>query len=170
VYVRTIIYAGDEDYMADFVGVEAMVHVQSAPSPPHWHTFPFAAFSPLFRSDPSPPASLGSPQIASLNTTRSRRSSRSRISRITPSNGAVAGIIYKNAGTFSYARFFGAGHQVPRIPDGGRAAWCGGIANVHADHVGRAALWDMMCNVDAGGLWVFNAVEMITNKKRAEIG
>jgi hypothetical protein len=26
-----------------------------------------------------------------------------------------------------------------------------------------------MCNVDAGGLWVFNAIEMITDKKRAEI-
>jgi hypothetical protein len=26
-----------------------------------------------------------------------------------------------------------------------------------------------MCNVDAGGLWVFNAMEMITDKKCAEI-
>jgi len=55
-------------------------------------------------------------------------------------NGALAGI-YKNMGTFLYVRFFSAGHEVPAY------SWRG-VANVHADHIVQAALWDMMCNVE----------------------
>ena len=69
---------------------------------PHTH-------SPLlaFRSDPL----SGFTQIAALNTTVSSLFAEQKFANFTV-NGAPAGL-YKNAGTFSYLRVFGAGHEVP---------------------------------------------------------
>jgi hypothetical protein len=50
-------------------------------------------------------------QVASLNTKFSSQFARQEFAEFTV-NGAPAGI-YKNAGTFSYVRIFGAGHEVP---------------------------------------------------------
>ena len=50
-------------------------------------------------------------QVASLNTKFSSQFAGQKFANFTV-NGALAGI-YKNAGTFSYVRFFGAGHEVP---------------------------------------------------------
>jgi hypothetical protein len=52
-----------------------------------------------------------------MNTTFSAQFAQQNFANYTV-DGAVAGI-YKNAGTFSYARFFGAGHQVPAYPTRG---------------------------------------------------
>jgi len=49
--------------------------------------------------------------VASLNTRFSSQFAGQKFTNFTV-NGALAGI-YKNAGTFSYVRFFGAGHEVP---------------------------------------------------------
>ena len=94
--VRTVIYVGDADYIVNFIGVEAMVR---APSP-----LPFVL---------CPPALIMSlcAQIASLNTKFSSLLEKQEFANFTV-NGVSAGL-YKNAGTFSYVRFFGAGHQVP---------------------------------------------------------
>jgi hypothetical protein len=50
-------------------------------------------------------------QVASLNTKFSSQFARQKFENFTV-NGALAGI-YKNTGTFSYVRVFGAGHEVP---------------------------------------------------------
>jgi len=50
-------------------------------------------------------------QVASLNTKFSSQFAGQKFVNFTV-NGALAGI-YKNAGTFSYVRVFGAGHEVP---------------------------------------------------------
>ena len=96
--VRTVIYDGDADYIGNFKGVEAMVRVHSPP-----------AHSLLLTSRPDP--SLCLTQVTSLNTKFSSQFAKQKFANFTV-NGATAGI-YKNAGTFSYVRFFGAGHQVP---------------------------------------------------------
>ncbi|KAI0000650.1 Alpha/Beta hydrolase protein [Russula compacta] len=71
--VRTIIYAGDADYILNHYGIEAMV--------------------------------------ASLKTKFSSQFAKQKFETFTV-NGEPAGL-YKNAGTFSYLRVFGAGHEVP---------------------------------------------------------
>ncbi|KAI0287694.1 serine carboxypeptidase [Russula brevipes] len=71
--VRTVIYAGDADYIVNYIGVEAMV--------------------------------------ASLRTRFSTQFAQQRFANFTV-KGALAGL-YKNAGTFSYLRVIGAGHEVP---------------------------------------------------------
>jgi len=71
--VRTVIYAGDADYIVNYIGVEAMV--------------------------------------ASLRTRFSTQFAQQRFANFTV-KGALAGL-YKNAGTFSYLRVLGAGHEVP---------------------------------------------------------
>ena len=50
-------------------------------------------------------------QVASLNTKFSSQFA-GQVFKYFTVKGASAGI-YKNAGTFSYVRFFGAGHEVP---------------------------------------------------------
>jgi len=50
-------------------------------------------------------------QAASLNTKFLSQFAAQKFPNFTV-NGALAGI-YKNAGTFLYVRFFGAGHEVP---------------------------------------------------------
>jgi hypothetical protein len=114
--VRIALYAGDADYMVNFVGVEAMVRVHF---PPHCHVahVPFRrSFSQSFffaLTPPTPFSSLDSLQIGTLST---------QFAQLNFANytvgGALAGV-FKNAGTISYARFFGAGQQVSAYPTGG---------------------------------------------------
>jgi carboxypeptidase C (cathepsin A) len=95
--VRTVIYDGDADYIVNFKGIEAMVRAR----PPHIR----------FLISPCALTTLGVPQIASLNTSFSNEFARQKFLNFTV-HGVPAGH-YKNAGTFSYVRFFGAGHEVP---------------------------------------------------------
>jgi hypothetical protein len=54
---------------------------------------------------------LGVRQVASLNTKFSHEFAQQTFANFTV-RGVSAGL-YKNAGMFSYIRFFGAGHEVP---------------------------------------------------------
>jgi hypothetical protein len=73
----------------------------------HTHSL-YASLSRLFALTT---LALGVLQVASLNTRFSDEFARQTFANFTV-NGVAAGI-YKNAGTFSYVRFFGAGHEVP---------------------------------------------------------
>jgi carboxypeptidase C (cathepsin A) len=95
--VRTVIYDGDADYIVNYMGVEAMVRASRA--------FFLLSYSPctylvaLFA------------QVASLTTKFSAEFASQDFATYIV-NGNPAGL-YKNAGTFSYLRVFGAGHEVP---------------------------------------------------------
>ena len=95
--VHTVIYDGDADYILNYIGVEAMVRTSWASLLP-----PRPALVLIF--------SLFA-QVCSLNTSFSAEFE-SQIFATYTVNGKPAGL-YKNAGTFSYLRVFGAGHEVP---------------------------------------------------------
>jgi carboxypeptidase C (cathepsin A) len=93
--VRTVLYDGDADYVCNYMGFEAMVRlVFLLPLLPT-----FALIPPLHT------------QIATLNTVFSPQFAKQNFTTYTV-KGKPAGL-YKNAGTFSYLRVFGAGHEVP---------------------------------------------------------
>ncbi|KAF8591652.1 serine carboxypeptidase [Ramaria rubella] len=71
--IRTIIYAGDADFIVCYLGLEAMANTLETQFTTMWHA-----------------QSLANWTVA----------------------GELAGV-YKNAGSLSYVRFFGAGHEVP---------------------------------------------------------
>jgi len=98
--VRTCIYAGDADFIVNYMGVENMVRPSA-----HSHTFLLAS-----HTDPVVRLALYA-QVTSLNTNFSSLFAQQRFENFTV-DGALAGL-YKNAGTFSYLRVFGAGHEVP---------------------------------------------------------
>jgi carboxypeptidase C (cathepsin A) len=98
--VRTIIYDGDADYILNYMGVEAMVRTSRE-------------FSSLSYS-PCPNLVALFPQVASLTTKFSAEFAKQSFATYTV-NGKPTGL-YKNAGTFSYLRVFGAGHEVPAYP------------------------------------------------------
>ena len=91
--VRTVLYDGDADYICNYMGVEAMVRESCFSQP---------LLSDLCGDDA---------QIASLNASTSPLFAKQEFANYTV-NGQIAGL-YKNAGTFSYMRVFGAGHEVP---------------------------------------------------------
>ena len=91
--VRTIIYDGDADYIVNYMGVEAMARASRA--------FSYALTDLVALSL----------QVASLTTKFSAEFAKQNFATYTV-NGKPAGL-YKNAGTFSYLRVFGAGHEVP---------------------------------------------------------
>ena len=94
--VRTVIYAGDADFIVNYMGVEALVRTSEAFSFPYGPcTDPVAFFL----------------QASSLNTRFSAEFASQHFATYTV-NGKPVGL-YKNAGTFSYLRVFGAGHEVP---------------------------------------------------------
>jgi carboxypeptidase C (cathepsin A) len=94
--VRTVVYDGDVDYICNYKGVEAMVRESLiSPSP-----LPAIPLNQLLHA-----------QVDSLNTSFSAEFARKNFRTYTV-NGEPAGL-YKNAGTFSYLRVFGAGHEVP---------------------------------------------------------
>jgi carboxypeptidase C (cathepsin A) len=101
--VRTVIYAGEADYICNHIGVEAMVR-----APPLLLVL-------------CPPALIMSlyAQVASLNMNFSSLFKKQEFANFTV-NGVTAGQ-YKNAGTFSYVRFFDAGHEVPAYESPGIA-------------------------------------------------
>ena len=94
--VRTVVYDGDADYILNYIGVEAMVRGLILP----------CSFFPAFALTSSPHA-----QVDSLNASTSPLFANQNFANYTV-NGEPAGL-YKNAGTFSYLRVFGAGHEVP---------------------------------------------------------
>ena len=94
--VRTVIYAGIADYICNHIGVEAMVR---APPPLLLVLCPPSLIMSLYG------------QVASLNTNFSSLFKKQEFANFTV-DGVTAGQ-YKNAGTFSYVRFFDAGHEVP---------------------------------------------------------
>ena len=98
--VRTVIYDGDADFILNYVGVEAMVR---------------ASLSFSLTPKPLLPAvaliSSLVVQVSSLNTRFSAEFASQDFTSYNV-NGKPAGL-YKNAGTFSYLRVFGAGHEVP---------------------------------------------------------
>jgi carboxypeptidase C (cathepsin A) len=96
--VRTVIYDGDADFIVNYMGVEAMVRAA------------FRAFSLLSYSPCTDLIALFL-QVASLTTKFSAEFAKENFATYTV-NGKPAGL-YKNAGTFSYLRVFGAGHEVP---------------------------------------------------------
>ena len=96
--VRTVIYDGDADYILNFYGVEAMVSARPSLSPTH-------LFWPIILTQ------LLYTQVASLKTKFSSLFAKQQFASFTV-NKVPAGL-YKNAGTFSYLRVFGAGHEVP---------------------------------------------------------
>ena len=95
--VRTILYDGDADFICNYIGFEAMVRAS--------RSFALLSYSPY--------ADLVAlfPQIASLTTKFSADFAKQKFATYTV-NGKSAGL-YKNAGTLSYLRVFGAGHEVP---------------------------------------------------------
>jgi carboxypeptidase C (cathepsin A) len=95
--VRTVIYDGDADYIVNYMGVEAMVRASRAFSLLSYN--PCADLVALFS------------QVASLTTKFSAAFAEQDFATYTV-DGKPAGL-YKNAGTFSYLRVFGAGHEVP---------------------------------------------------------
>ena len=95
--VRTIIYAGDADFIVNYMGVEAMVRPSRA----------FSSLSYVSCTD----LVVFLLQVASLTTKFSAEFASQNFTTYMV-NGKPAGL-YKNAGTFSYLRFFGAGHEVP---------------------------------------------------------
>jgi carboxypeptidase C (cathepsin A) len=95
--VRTVIYDGDADFIVNYMGVEAMVRVSRA----------FSLLSYNLCAD----LVAFFPQVASLTTKFSAEFSSQSFTTYNV-NGKPAGM-YKNAGTFSYLRVFGAGHEVP---------------------------------------------------------
>jgi len=50
--VRTVIYAGDADYIVNYMGVEAMVRLESSPTPPFGIALIPVALFALRRSTP----------------------------------------------------------------------------------------------------------------------
>ena len=93
--VRTVLYDGDADYICNYIGFEAMVRASCC-------LRPFLAFA-LTQSLHT--------QAASLDTSFSSEFAEQEFTTYTV-NGEAAGL-YKNAGTFSYLRVYGAGHEVP---------------------------------------------------------
>jgi carboxypeptidase C (cathepsin A) len=94
--VRTVLYNGDADYICNYIGFEAMVR-------PSYFLLPLLlafALTPSLHT-----------QIASLDTSFSSEFAEQEFTTYTV-NGETAGQ-YKNAGTFSYLRVYGAGHEVP---------------------------------------------------------
>ena len=108
--VRTVLYSGDADYSGNFIGVETMVRAS-------YFLLLFLAFALTL--------SLHA-KIDFLDTKFSQQFAKQNFANYTVGNGWNAGL-YKNAGTFSYVRFFGAGHQVPAYQWGyiprGLATW-----------------------------------------------
>jgi carboxypeptidase C (cathepsin A) len=96
--VRTIIYDGDADFILNYIGVEAMVRTSLSFFP--YPLLPALALIPSLFA-----------QVSSLNTRFSAEFASQSFTTYTV-NGKPAGL-YKNAGTFSYLRVFGAGHEVP---------------------------------------------------------
>jgi carboxypeptidase C (cathepsin A) len=94
--VRTVLYDGDADYICNYMGFEAMVRALCLVYP----FFPAFALTPSLYT-----------QIASLNTVFSPLFAKQDFATYTV-NSKPAGL-YKNAGTFSYLRVYGAGHEVP---------------------------------------------------------
>ena len=95
--VRTVIYDGDADFILNYIGVEAMVRTFQKISSPRLPAL--ALILSLFV------------KVCSLNTKFSAELAKQNFATYTV-NGKPAGL-YKNAGTFSYLRVFGAGHEVP---------------------------------------------------------
>jgi carboxypeptidase C (cathepsin A) len=98
--VRTVIYDGDADYICNYMGVEAMVR------PPCFLLPHTPTLLLTFVMTPSMHA-----QSSSLNTRFSALFAKQNFATYNV-HGKPAGL-YKNAGTFSYLRVFGAGHEVP---------------------------------------------------------
>ena len=96
--VRTVIYDGDADYICNYIGVEAMVRPLCFPLPPL-----------LTSAIPRTPSMHA--QTLSLITKFSALFEQQKFATYNV-KGKPAGL-YKNAGTFSYLRVFGAGHEVP---------------------------------------------------------
>ena len=96
--VRTVLYDGDADFFFNYKGVEAMVRSFIMRSP--------SQSCCLFSDLPSIYA-----QTLALNTTFSALFKKQKFATFDV-KGKPAGL-YKNAGTFSYLRVFGAGHEVP---------------------------------------------------------
>jgi carboxypeptidase C (cathepsin A) len=94
--VRTVLYDGDADYICNYMGFEAMVRASCC-------SYPFFQFFALTLSLHA--------QVASLNTVFSPLFAKQNFATYTV-KGKPAGL-YKNAGTFSYLRVLGAGHEVP---------------------------------------------------------
>ncbi|KAF7342668.1 Carboxypeptidase [Mycena sanguinolenta] len=95
--VRVLIYDGDADYILNYNGVEAMVML-----PPYIHRKAFCTDA--------------SYQIASMNTKFSAQFNQ-QVFAPYKVNGLLAGQ-FKTAGTFSYVRIYGAGHEVPAYKNG----------------------------------------------------
>jgi carboxypeptidase C (cathepsin A) len=95
--VRTVVYDGDADYLMNFKSVEAMVRPCLS-----------CALHIALHADNS---RLRVRQVASLNTKFSKEFAQQEFAKFTV-HGVSAGL-YKNAGTFSYLRVYGAGHEVP---------------------------------------------------------
>ena len=93
--VRTVLYNGDADYICNYMGFEAMVRA--------------SCFLPLLLVF-ALTLTLHA-KIDSLDTKFSPEFAKQNFSSFTV-EGKPAGL-YKNAGTFSYLRVTGAGHQVP---------------------------------------------------------
>jgi carboxypeptidase C (cathepsin A) len=93
--VRTVLYNGDADYICNYMGFEAMVRASC-----------FLRLLRTFTLTPSLHA-----QIDSLSTVFSPLYAKQNFATYMV-KGKPAGL-YKNAGTFSYLRVFGAGHEVP---------------------------------------------------------
>lgn len=106
--VRTLIFTGDADYILNFNGVEAMVCVNLHSSSSHLSS-----------------KVINISQVDGLNTKFSVEYKQQAWS-IFNVNGTKAGQ-YKNAGTLSYLRIYGAGHEVPAYKYGsleyGQAAY-----------------------------------------------
>ena len=95
--VRTVIYDGDADFIVNYMGVEAMVRASRA-----FSLLSYGSCADLVAFFP---------QVASLTTKFSAEFAKEEFATYAV-NGKPAGL-YKNAGTFSYLRVFGAGHEVP---------------------------------------------------------
>jgi carboxypeptidase C (cathepsin A) len=98
--VRTVIYDGDADYFFNYKGVEAMVRPLC-----------FLLLHPPTSSNLCHDRVDTMVQTLSLNTTVSAQFKKQKFETYDV-KGKPAGL-YKNAGTFSYLRVFGAGHEVP---------------------------------------------------------
>jgi carboxypeptidase C (cathepsin A) len=94
--VRTVLYDGDADYICNYIGFEAMVR---------------ALCFLTVRLGLCTDATTTTMQIDSLNTVFSHLYAKQNFATYRV-KGKPAGL-YKNAGTFSYLRVFGAGHKAP---------------------------------------------------------
>ncbi len=104
--VRTVIYAGDADYIVNFMGVEAMVRARVL-----IYFFSLLTLLSALRLLRIPSLFVCVAQVDSLNTKYSADYAKQTFSTYTV-GGSPAGV-YKNAGKFSYLRVTGAGHEVP---------------------------------------------------------